>query len=1046
MKRNRLIFRLMGSFVLPLSLIMGSVSGFGSLKVYADEISGGEAEKTAVISENAFETLSADVIGVLSENEPAGISEDNALSENEVAALSGDAALSENRSEDTQMVYVDLSDKLIHRGAILKAESPEQTGEEGAYGSANYSGAKKAIEDAVKKWNGKSTITVELGSYGIPVSDTNFISSVINAHPEFFYLTGAFSYYYSGGCYTTISLDVDENYSPADLEKFTKAGDLILSGVKEAWTPLQKALYIHDYIVTHTDYYFVGNVPGDKFNAYNVLVENTAVCQGYSEAYQYLMNRIDEGFECDVISSDAKNHAWNIITVGGKKYYIDCTWDDPAGSTQKQYRYYCGHENFMRSRDRFYSDCKHNSTDWVNTKGEKIYNTIIGGTEYDDAPWFETRGVVPMIGNAGAYVKDYDKASVYKYDFLTGNSNKLADYTAKWNVWGSSSYWLDNFSGLGAIGDKFVVTTPDKVLVIDKNGGSPQTKYTLSAAEKGKGYIYGAIIEGINLKYDLYTSPQTSTGKSELSGTLDLSEYSTDVPVESVTLNKSSLSLTVGKSETLTATVLPKESTFNSVTWKSSDPSVASVDEKGTVKGLSAGTTDITAACGGIKSAACRVTVTGSSPAPEPVIPDVPDVPDVPDTPVPPVSGNKPSAFDTCIGQDSDKDIYLVKGQKYFLDPGYAWESSDKKKVSVSAKYKITAKAKGEATLTSSDGAGVFTAHVADPKLNVKSRTLITGQQLKIGFDDLGDEDRYSVFWYSSNPECARVKEGTVYAGGKGSAVITACLNGKAFTCRITVKDNTGSIPKTGGAYLFKPLQKAKIPAKGFTYSGAEWSSSSALSEVYNSKGRLTGWKNDVVYIDKNGTITAIGVGTTDLKAVDKKSKVLDFTITVKAPQTHVVFINTSKAKKWSFLNLDMKKVDWKTSDSSIADMDKGKIVAGQVSGTATITGNYDPYMTGKGFDYTIKVYVEDPVWMAAGLVSLKPSKYSFDAEKNGVYKLESKGVYQTVVFKSSNNFVAFIDEYGRLHALNPGKANLTTKLNGKTYTITVKVSAAESV
>ena len=79
----------------------------------------------------------------------------------------------------------------------------------------------------------------------------------------------------------------------------------------------------------------------------------------------------------------------------------------------------------------------------------------------------------------------------HKYDFLTGNSNKLADYTASWNVWGSSSsHWLDNFSGLGAIGDKFVVTTPDKVLVIDKNGGSPQTKYTLSAVRKHSRIIY----------------------------------------------------------------------------------------------------------------------------------------------------------------------------------------------------------------------------------------------------------------------------------------------------------------------------------------------------------------------------------------------------------------------------------------------------------------------------------------------------------------------------------------------------------------------------
>ncbi|MDE6693244.1 MAG: Ig-like domain-containing protein, partial [Muribaculaceae bacterium] len=82
-------------------------------------------------------------------------------------------------------------------------------------------------------------------------------------------------------------------------------------------------------------------------------------------------------------------------------------------------------------------------------------------------------------------------------------------------------------------------------------------------------------------------------------------------PVEatSITLNHSSLALNVGASASLTANVAPDNTTDKTVTWKSSNPAVASVDANGTVKALSAGDATITASCGKV-SASCSVTVT----------------------------------------------------------------------------------------------------------------------------------------------------------------------------------------------------------------------------------------------------------------------------------------------------------------------------------------------------------------------------------------------------------------------------------------------------
>lgn len=73
----------------------------------------------------------------------------------------------------------------------------------------------------------------------------------------------------------------------------------------------------------------------------------------------------------------------------------------------------------------------------------------------------------------------------------------------------------------------------------------------------------------------------------------------------SVQLNKSKASVTVGKSITLKATVTGKSQT---VKWKSSKPSVASVNSKGKVTAKKAGTATITAKANG-KTAKCTITV-----------------------------------------------------------------------------------------------------------------------------------------------------------------------------------------------------------------------------------------------------------------------------------------------------------------------------------------------------------------------------------------------------------------------------------------------------
>ena len=83
------------------------------------------------------------------------------------------------------------------------------------------------------------------------------------------------------------------------------------------------------------------------------------------------------------------------------------------------------------------------------------------------------------------------------------------------------------------------------------------------------------------------------------------------ISVESITLNKTQLSLEKGATETLTATVLPTTATDKAVTWESSDTAVATV-ENGVVTAVAAGNATITAKAGE-KTATCAVTVTNPS-------------------------------------------------------------------------------------------------------------------------------------------------------------------------------------------------------------------------------------------------------------------------------------------------------------------------------------------------------------------------------------------------------------------------------------------------
>jgi len=101
-----------------------------------------------------------------------------------------------------------------------------------------------------------------------------------------------------------------------------------------------KARWLHDYLVNNAvyDYTFTYYTP------HAVLLAGTGVCEGFTRAYQLLLNAV--GLRENKRISGTGNggaHAWNLVRVDGSWYHVDTTWDIGGRHT-----YFLRSDEFMR--------------------------------------------------------------------------------------------------------------------------------------------------------------------------------------------------------------------------------------------------------------------------------------------------------------------------------------------------------------------------------------------------------------------------------------------------------------------------------------------------------------------------------------------------------------------------------------------------------------------------------------------------------------------------------------------------------------------------
>lgn len=181
-----------------------------------------------------------------------------------------------------------------------------------------------------------------------------------------------------------------------------------------------------------------------------------------------------------------------------------------------------------------------------------------------------------------------------------------------------------------------------------------------------------------------------------------------DNPVTGVTISKDTLELSKGQTGNLSATVLPDNASLKTVTWSSSDESVAEVDADGVVTAVGMGTATITVkTVDGEKTASCEVTVT------EPKATDVTVFSNGAE-----IEEDKLSVMEGRIRNLTAQALPEDAAQKF------TFASSDESIVTVDENGKLTAVAKGTAVITvSADGASKEIEVTVTEKSNVPYTT-----------------------------------------------------------------------------------------------------------------------------------------------------------------------------------------------------------------------------------------------------------------------------------------------------------------------------------
>ena len=233
-----------------------------------------------------------------------------------------------------------------------------------------------------------------------------------------------------------------------------------------------------------------------------------------------------------------------------------------------------------------------------------------------------------------------------------------------------------------------------------------KASYTIT----GLGGSITIINPALDKGYDVNVEVEDEDGSSAWYNEENVKLASATVAVTGVTVAPAALTLEVGQTGALTATVAPATATNKAVTWTSSAPAIATVDASGTVKGIAPGTATITVkTADGGKTATCAVTVKAAA------------------APAVKVTGITLNHASITVNGDLERvQLIATVAPATATDQSLTWTSSDASVASVDGAGLVTIRKKGKATVTAkaNDGSGVSASCLFDVIRTVANETI----------------------------------------------------------------------------------------------------------------------------------------------------------------------------------------------------------------------------------------------------------------------------------------------------------------------------------
>ena len=319
-------------------------------------------------------------------------------------------------------------------------------------------------------------------------------SDIVGSCPEFFYLADRVAYgYTSSGLRRNVTkmnfiytMDGEE-LERARMEYETELA-YIVSLTDPAMSDAEKALWVHDYLISVTAY----DESMTVFNAYGLFTGRTGVCQAYSLAYAAVMREL--GVETVMVSSREMNHAWNQVKIGEHWYHVDLVYDDPAPDKTGR----VNHDNFLLS-DAGIAETMHYGWESSLKCGDEsfadnIWDGVTARMVYLDGQWYyideETSTLAASLFD-GRY-----RLEVYRF-------------TEKWYVKGMDQhYWLGLHSGLADCLGHLMFNTPDRIMIYNPETGKMDIYMELPDIR-----IFGLDVCKNTLEYFAADSPEPADGE-----------------------------------------------------------------------------------------------------------------------------------------------------------------------------------------------------------------------------------------------------------------------------------------------------------------------------------------------------------------------------------------------------------------------------------------------------------------------------------------------------------------------------------------------------